>query len=180
MRPRRNVPVVMTTHVRRSVALERFDAEHTTAARVEHAAARPCPESSAASLLLEQRSDRAPVEPAVALRARRPHRRALAAIQHAELKHGEIGRAAHDAAERIDFAHDGALGDAADRRIARHLPDRLERARDNPTRAPSRAAATAASVPACPAPTTMTSKSVSKSEQGRHTFKDKYRPWMHP
>ena len=43
----------------------------------------------------------------------------------------EIGRAAHDAAERVDFAHDRALGDAADRRIARHLADRLERARDD-------------------------------------------------
>ena len=82
-------------------------------------------------MLLEQRANRATVQPAIALRARRPHRRALAAVQHPELQRREIGRAAHDSAERVDLADDGALGDAADRRIARHLADRLERARDD-------------------------------------------------
>jgi len=42
----------------------------------------------------------------------------------------EVGRAAHDAAERIDLARDGPLGDSTDRRVARHLADGLERARD--------------------------------------------------
>ena len=82
-------------------------------------------------MLLEKMSHRTSIETAIALCARRPHRRPLAAIQHAELQHGEIGRAAHDAAERIDLADHCALGDAADRRIARHLADGLERARND-------------------------------------------------
>ena len=81
-------------------------------------------------MLLEQRAHGAAIQAAIALRARRPDRRTLAAVQHAELQRREIGRPRHDAAERIDLAHDRALGDAADGRIARHLADRLERARD--------------------------------------------------
>ena len=50
-----------------------------------------------------------------------------------------------------------ALGEAADRRIAAHLPERLERMRQQQRRAPMRAAASAASAPAWPPPTTMTS-----------------------
>ena len=81
-------------------------------------------------VLFEQRAHGAAVQTAIALRARRPDRGSLAAVEHAELQRREIGRAAHDAAECVDFAHDRAFGDAADRRIARHLADGLERARD--------------------------------------------------
>ncbi len=64
------------------------------------------------------------VELAVGLGARPAHRRALAAVQDAELDAGAIDRPAHDAVERIDLAHQMALAEAADRRVARHLADR--------------------------------------------------------
>ncbi len=87
----------------------------------------------------DERADGAPVQSAVALRARRPDGGPLAPVQHAELERREIGRASHDAAERVDLAHHGALGDAANGRIARHLPDRLKRARhERGTRTPAR------------------------------------------
>lgn len=57
-----------------------------------------------------------------------PDRGSLSAVEHAELDHGEVGGARHDAAERIDFAHDRPLGNAPDRGVAGHLPDGLERA----------------------------------------------------
>jgi hypothetical protein len=47
------------------------------------------------------------------------------------LQRGQIGRTSHDAAERVDLANDRPLGNASDGRIARHLTDRLERARDD-------------------------------------------------
>src|SRR4051812_42511084 len=81
-------------------------------------------------VLLEKGADRASVKPAIALSARRPNCRALAAIQHPELKRREVGGATHDPAERIDFAHHGALCDAADGRIARHLAYGFQRARN--------------------------------------------------
>ena len=59
----------------------------------------------------------------------RPHRWPLAAIQHAELQRGHVRCASHDAAERVNFADNGALGDAANGGIARHLANGLERAR---------------------------------------------------
>ena len=119
-------------------------------------------------VLLEQRANGAPIQAAIALGAGRPDRGPLAAVQHAELQRGEVGRAPHDSAERIDFANDGSFRHSADRRIARHLADRLERARDDGDARPARAAATAASVPACPAPTTSTSNSLSNEPMLTH------------
>jgi hypothetical protein len=46
------------------------------------------------------------------------------------LDHGEVSGSSHDSTKCIDFADDGSLGNAADRRIARHLSDRFKRARD--------------------------------------------------
>ena len=43
-----------------------------------------------------------------------------ASIQQLELNAGRVDRAPHEAAERIDLAHEMPLGRAADRRIARH------------------------------------------------------------
>src|SRR5688500_2158549 len=53
-----------------------------------------------ALVLFHQRSNRPSVQSSVALGTRRPHCRALAAVEHPELKCGQIGCAAHDAAER--------------------------------------------------------------------------------
>ena len=74
--------------------------------------------------LVEQLGHCAAVQLAVRLSARSAHRRPLAAVQHAELDAGAIDRAAHEAVERIDLADQMALGETADRRVARHLADR--------------------------------------------------------
>jgi len=107
------------------------------------------------STLFEEGPHRAPVKAAITLRTRCPYRRTLAPIKHAELDRSEISSFSHYSAKRIHLAHDGSLRNPANRRVARHLADCLERARDEPysrtqasTREPSLAAATAASVPA--------------------------------
>ena len=54
------------------------------------------------------------------------HGRPLAAVEDAELDAGRVGGAAHHAIERVDLAHQMALAEAADRRIAGHFADRRE------------------------------------------------------
>jgi hypothetical protein len=71
-----------------------------------------------------------PIEPPVALGTRRPDRRPLGPVEHAELQPSSVGGSSHDPAQRVDLAYDGALGDPADRGIARHLSDGLEILRD--------------------------------------------------
>ena len=51
------------------------------------------------------------------------HRRALAAVEHAELDAGGVDGLAHHAAQGVDLADDLPLGDAADGRVAAHLGD---------------------------------------------------------
>ena len=67
------------------------------------------------------------IELAVGLGARAAHRRALAAVEHAKLDAAGIGDAAHQAVERIDLAHQMALAEPADGRIAGHGADGRER-----------------------------------------------------
>jgi hypothetical protein len=62
----------------------------------------------------------------------------------------------HRAVEGVDLPHEMSLADAPDRRVARHCADPAEGVRDQTGPTPSRAAASAASVPAWPPPTTMT------------------------
>ena len=62
----------------------------------------------------------------VALRARRPHRRAARGVQQAELDADRVGDFAHDAAQRVHFADQVSLGNAADGRIAGHLRDEID------------------------------------------------------
>src|SRR5205807_368434 len=66
------------------------------------------------------------VKLAVGLRARAADGRALAAVEYPELDPGLVGDAAHQAIERIDLTHQMTLAEAADRRVARHRPDRRE------------------------------------------------------
>ena len=110
-------------------------------------------------LLLDEPLDLGLIRLLIGLRPRAVHRRALAAIEHAKLNAGGVDRPAHRAAERIDLADDLPLADAADRRVAAHLPDGVAIGREQRRLRPNRAAASAASVPACPAPTTITSNS---------------------
>ena len=77
----------------------------------------------------EQRTDGPPVEAAITLGSRGPHRRPLAPVEHAELERGHIRRPSHDTAERVHFADNGALRHAADRGVTRHLADGFQRTR---------------------------------------------------
>src|SRR6266436_10169081 len=69
---------------------------------------------------------RPPVQLAVRLGTRSAHGRALAAVEDAELDAGTVDGPSHDPVERVDLTHEMALGKAADRRIARHLANRLD------------------------------------------------------
>ena len=73
--------------------------------------------------LRDRRLHRRGVKLAIRLRARAAHRRAFPSIEHAKLNPGAIRNPAHQAIERVDFAHEMALAEAADRRIARHRAD---------------------------------------------------------
>ena len=66
------------------------------------------------------------IELLVALGARAPDGGAARGVEQAELDADSVGDFAHDAAERVDFAHEMALGDAADGGIAAHLRDEVE------------------------------------------------------
>src|SRR3989442_5944872 len=67
-----------------------------------------------------------PVQRAIALGPRRPYRRSLRPIEHAELNRRVVGGTAHDAAERVDLADHGTLRNPPDGGIAAHLADRVE------------------------------------------------------
>ena len=69
-----------------------------------------------------------------------------------------VGDAADQAVERIDLADQMTLPKAADRGVARQHAEIAAERVTSATRAPIRAAAAAASQPAWPPPTTMTSK----------------------
>ena len=79
-----------------------------------------------ARLVLQHAADGALVELTVGLRARRAYRRALARVQRAKLDAGAVGCARHRATERVDLAHQVALADAANRRIAAHRAELLD------------------------------------------------------
>ena len=77
-------------------------------------------------LVLEAMADRRLVEHAVGLRARCAHRRTLAGVERPELDARLVGRERHRPAQRVDFPYQMTLADAADRRIAGHLPQRFD------------------------------------------------------
>src|SRR6185503_12139742 len=77
-------------------------------------------------LVLQHRADRLLVQDAIGLRARRSNGGALARIQDTELDAGAIGRLRHRATERVDLLDQMTLADTADRRVAAHLPERLD------------------------------------------------------
>ena len=66
------------------------------------------------------------VELAIRLRARAAHRRALAAVEDAELDAACVRHAAHEAVKRVDLADEMAFAETADRGIAGHGADGRE------------------------------------------------------
>ena len=120
IRPRRKVPVVSTTApARRDAAVGRDNAGHRAAFhhQVLH---RPLDH-----LEIGRRPDRGlhgrAVELAVGLGARALHGRPLGTVEQPELDAGRVGDAPHQAVQRIDLAHQVALTEPADSRVARHL-----------------------------------------------------------
>ena len=77
-------------------------------------------------LILESAPDRRLVEHAIGLGTGCTHCRALARIEHPELNAAFVRRNRHGAAKCVDFLHQVALADAANRGIAAHLPERLD------------------------------------------------------
>ena len=63
---------------------------------------------------------------AIGLYALGMHRRALSEVQNPALKHDPIGRAAHFTAKRVDLIDQMPLAGASDRRIAGHIPHRVQ------------------------------------------------------
>ena len=120
----------------------------------------PCPGSCESTGAARSASGRPVDRVPVALRARRPDRGSLASVEHPELEHREIRRAPHDPAEAstsrttVPFATPPIAG-------LHDIWPIVSSAGDEPDAAPGRAAATAASVPAWPAPITTTSNSAS-------------------
>ena len=108
---------------------------------------------SASSAACTQRA----VDALVGLRARRPDRRAAAAIEQLELNAGRVDRAAHQPAERVDLANEMPLRRSADRRIARHVRDGVGRQRAEPDVRTEPRRGVRRLAPACPAPMTITS-----------------------
>ena len=77
-------------------------------------------------LLGQQVLNGLPIKLAVGLGTRSAHGGALGKIEGAELDTAPVDGPAHDAIQRIDLADQMALAQSADRRIARHLADRLD------------------------------------------------------
>ncbi len=73
--------------------------------------------------LIQQADHGVGVEATVALRPGRPHRRPLAAVEHAELDAADVRGQAHQPAEGVDLADHLALGDAAHGGVATHPAD---------------------------------------------------------
>ena len=133
--PLRNVPVV-TTSARQSRTLPSSSSSPCTRpASDEDPVAGLSKIQSISGTALERSRTHVAVAPLVRLRPRRPHGRAAAAVQQLELDAGRVDGLAHQAAERIDFAHQVTLGRAADRRIAGHVPDGAVRQRADRDRA---------------------------------------------
>ncbi len=120
---------------------ERADRQHDGVGRYLHAGLRDdavrsrAVEQQAVDVLLQQRevrlgvqqlANRAPIQRAVGLRARRAHGGTFAAVQDPEMDARAIDRARHRAAERVDLLREVPFADAADRGVAAHLPQRLE------------------------------------------------------
>ena len=102
----------------------RDSADHAVA--FEHQVVHRLLEQPQVRLVLQPLADGRLVQHAVGLRARGTHRRALAAVEDAELDAGFVGGRGHRAAQRIDLLDQMALADAADAGVAAHLPQRLD------------------------------------------------------
>ena len=77
-------------------------------------------------LILQHGTNCRLVQSTIRLRPRGTHGRALATIEHTKLDTGTVSGQRHGAAKRINFFHQMRLADAADSRVAAHLPQRFD------------------------------------------------------
>ena len=112
IRPPRNVPVVSTT---RPAPIRRPSPSATPQTRPggveQQILGRALDDVESRRISARIAAIALAVQLAVGLGARAAHRRPLAAVQHAELDAGPVDRAAHDAVERVDLAHQMPLGE---------------------------------------------------------------------
>jgi len=108
-------------------------------------------------LVLEHLFHAGAVLPLVALRPHALHGASLGGVEQLDLRESPLGIQPHLTTQRVHFPHDLRLAGAADGGVARHPRDAVQRPRQHQNAQPARAAARAASHPACPAPTTMQS-----------------------
>ncbi len=106
----------------------RDGAHHTVA--LHHQIVHRLLEQPQIRLVLQHAANRRLVQNAVGLRARGAHRRALAAVQDAELDARLVGRQRHGAAQRVHLFHQMALANAANAGVAAHLPQCLDVVRE--------------------------------------------------
>ena len=119
MRPRRNVPVVITTAPADELpAIAKPDAG-PRAVRDEQVVDLAFDDIESLAVSRSRALHGAAIELAVGLGPGPAHRRPLPAVEHAELDAGPVRGDAHDAVERVDLADQVALADAADRRDCR-------------------------------------------------------------
>src|ERR1700674_2197830 len=85
-------------------SLEGLNAEYALFVRCEEEACHGSLHGLKIRLLLEEGSDGSAVKSAIALCPRSPNSGSLAAIEHPELDHGEIGSSPHDSSQGIDLA----------------------------------------------------------------------------
>ena len=81
-------------------------------------------------LVLQPPADRRAVQHAIGLSTGGAHGRALGAVEDAELDARLISGRRHRTAQRIKLLDQVSLADAADRRVAAHLPERLDVVRE--------------------------------------------------
>jgi len=113
-------------------SFEGFDAKYTCFVLVKQKPRDGPLHGTQGFMFLEEGPHCASIEPPVALSAWSPYRWTLAPIEHAELEHSEIRGSSHYPAQSVHFAYDGSFRNPTDRRVARHLADRFERASDEP------------------------------------------------
>ena len=126
MSPARKVPAVSTT-ARARIARPIWVSTPATRPSLDAPGRRrACWNSSSRGSFSTTRAHRGLVQRAVGLAARGAHGRTLAGVERAPLDAGAIGATRHRAAQGVDLAHQVALADPADGRVAAHLADGLD------------------------------------------------------
>ena len=82
-------------------------------------------------------SHRGTVKPSIGLESRALNGRPFAAVEHPAMDSCPIGSAGHQSIEDVELADKVTLPDAADGRVAGHLPDVLRPKGDQPDAAPA-------------------------------------------